>query len=334
MVNTKELWEGLSDFWTSFENRQEIEDFWEGMLGALQESSQFLHLLYISKYLKYSIPVWDSKYISIDIIKSGAFSNEIEPNIFPLPDYKIGTFDIPSLKCVETGQTMTQGTDYNIIEESKIKFNTNIIEDPHSDKLTFFGDSYKQADPTIYSLYRKLTNLDVLTIDNNYYHPFTFDGNMPDPLTVDYKTEKAIMLKYMSWGVFYLRKQMPTVKNLIYLYNILYNLPFNYEAGVAEISGNTCKIGEFTYYIDSGESWSISDGDSVEIFQPLTGGVVIKDRINDESYIKSHFGDLQIASGVVVNIELLSRSAYMQTVIDNYQTFHKPKNLNIKYNVH
>ena len=36
MDSVKDFWIGLGDFWTSFENRSEIEDFWEGMFGAFE----------------------------------------------------------------------------------------------------------------------------------------------------------------------------------------------------------------------------------------------------------------------------------------------------------
>jgi len=334
MINSKELWDGLSDFWTSFENRSEIEDFWTGMLGSLQESADYLHKLYISKYLEYSKPVWENSYINIKVIKSGPFSNKINgQDVYPLSNYKIGTFDIPSLKCVETGQQFTQGSDYEILEEAKIKFKVSINSDPYTDTLNMFGEEYFQSDPTIYTLYRRITNLEVLTIDNKFYHPFTYNGDMPSgTFDLDYKKEKAILLKYMSWGIYYLRTQIPTLKNLRYLYNIMYNLPFSYDSGTVSVSGNSCTIGDYTYYIDSG-SWSVSTGDTVEKFQPLVSGVEIKDRINDPGAIASAFNALQAASSIIVNVSLQDRSKYMNSVIDFYKKFHKPKNLNIKYNV-
>ena len=51
---------------------------------------------YITKYSEYSIPIWEEKYQSIEVIPSGPFSNKIGTNSeYPLPEDMKGTYNIP-----------------------------------------------------------------------------------------------------------------------------------------------------------------------------------------------------------------------------------------------
>ncbi len=334
MNDPKEFWKGLSDFWINFENRSEIEDFWYGMLEAFRESSKRLNLTYITKYSEYSIPIWEEKYQSIEVIPSGPFSNKIGTNSeYPLPEDMKGTYNIPTLESVETGQNLIYGTDYSISNEDSIIFSTALTENPYGDKLTFIANTSKRIDPSVYNLFRNISGMSLLHVEQSKYHPFTFDGNQPSTLTDAYKDEKVILIKYMSWAVFYLRKQLPTIKNMKWLYNVLFNLPFAYEGGTANISGNTCTIGNFSYYIDSG-SWGVSQDEVVKRFQPLINNITIYDRINNLSLINSTFSSLQRSSGIVVDVQTQNRSDYMQTIIDDHDIYYSSKGQNLVYNIH
>lgn len=137
--------------------------------------------------------------------------------------------------------------------------------------------------------------------------------------THDYMVEKARLIKYMTWAIFYYRIQMPSIANLEYLYNILYNLPFAYESGEASISGLECTIGDYTYYLPSGENWGIDDGIEVDRFQPLTSGIEIKDRISHPSEIESEFGTLKDANAFILGVTASVRSNYDTKFVDQYE---------------
>ena len=116
------------------------------------------------------------------------------------------------------------------------------------------------------------------------------------------------------------------------MYNILYNLPFSYEAGTASISSGVLTIGNYSYYNSAG-SWDISDGDHVEQFQPLTDNVIIYDRYNNETLINNTFNVLQRASSFIVDVTTLSRTDYIQSIIDLHKENYSLKNMNVKYDV-
>ena len=103
------------------------------------------------------------------------------------------------------------------------------------------------------------------------------------------------------------------------MYNILYNQPFAYEGGTANVSGLECTIGNYTYYLPSGETWAITDEDEISRFQPLTSGIEIKDRISHPSDIESEFGTMGDANSFILSVTSSSRSNYDSDFIDDYE---------------
>ena len=146
-----------------------------------------------------------------------------------------------------------------------------------------------------------------------------------------YLIEKARLVKYMTWAMFYLRLQKPTITNLKKTYNILYNLPFAYEGGIASISNQSCTIGDYTYYLSSGgETWGIENGTTVSRFDPLVSGVEIKDRISNPAEIISEFGSLQDAYSFILEVSPVSNSIYDTDFINTYEEDFMDAAFNIK----
>ena len=123
----------------------------------------------------------------------------------------------------------------------------------------------------------------------------------------------------MTWAVFYYRIQMPVIRNLEKLYNVLYNLPFAYEAGTSSISGQVCTIGDYTYYLPGGESWGIGNGEEISKFQPLVSGIEIQDRTSHSLEIEAEFGTMGDANSFILEVDASARSNYDSDFIDEYE---------------
>ncbi|MEE9440042.1 MAG: hypothetical protein V3V14_13635, partial [Saprospiraceae bacterium] len=158
---------------------------------------------------------------------------------------------------------------------------------------------------------------------------FVFDGDYLGTLVVwdlvgpnethDYLMEKAKLIKYMTWGLFYYRHQNLAIGNLEKIYNILYNQPFAYEGGEAVVSGLECTVGDYTYYLPGGETWVINDGDTVSRFEPLTSAIEIKDRVSHSSEIEAEFGTMGNANSFILSVSSSARSNYDNDSIDKYE---------------
>lgn len=329
MFNTaQDFWKGLGSFWLHFENRPDIEAFWSGMLEALKEGHRNLYKTAIGKFPENSPDIWNHKYVSIEFVWSGIEDNRInETNYFSLPDEYVGTFSIPVLSGINTGQVLTQGTDYEIVNANKIYMydidsgldpDTRYIEEK---RVSMFADDLYRIDPMTFSLLRDMADTDILVPGQEIYFPFTYDGAFTSGLETNhaYLVEQAILTKYMTWAVFYYRIQMPVIRNLEKLYNILYNLPFAYEAGTSSISGQTCTIGDYTYYLPGGESWGIGNGEEISRFQPLTSGIEIQDRVSNPSEIEAEFGTLKDANSFILEVTASARSNYDNDFINDYE---------------
>jgi hypothetical protein len=157
---------------------------------------------------------------------------------------------------------------------------------------------------------------------------------MPVDLQDSYKfrREKALLLKYMSWALIYLKTKKPSVQTYKWLYNLLYNLPFAYEAGTAFVSGQACTVGNYTYYLPEGESWTI-DGQYIQKFQPLTENVVIHDVVNNEALINSTFAELKRNCSFIVDVTLSSRSSYQQEILNNFNKKRLDKTFNVLFQI-
>jgi len=333
LFNTaQDFWKGLGSFWLHFENRADLEAFWDGMFEALKEAHRNLYKVSTGKFPAYSPDVWNHKYISIPLVWSGVEDNRInETNYFSLPDEYVGTFSIPELSGINTGQILEQGTDYSIVDCNKIyitnlsglEHDTSYIE---SLQVDLYAENLYRIDPMIFNLVRKMADTENLITDQTPYYPFTYDGSDSDTLLL----EKAKLIKYMTWAMFYLRLQKPSITNLKKIYNIIYNLPFAYEDGTASISGTSCTIGNYTYYISGGESWGIGDGASVNRFDPLTSGIELKDRISDPAEIISEFGNLGDAYSFILEVTPLTASVYDTDFISKYEEDFLDAAFNIK----
>jgi hypothetical protein len=324
----QDFWKGLGSFWLHFENRPDLEAFWDGMLESLKESHRNLYKEATGKFPKHSPDVWNHKYINIDLIWSGIEDNRInETNYFSLPDEYIGTFSIPVLSGIYTEQVLTQGVDYKIVDANKL-YIYNLISGLEADsrytddqRVSMFADHLYRIDPMTFNLLRPMADTELLVPGQEIYFPFTYDGAFTSGLETDhtYLIEQAKLIKYMTWAMFYYRIQKPSIANLEKLYNVLYNLPFAYEGGTADITGQECTIGDYTYYLPGSESWSISNGQAITRFQPLVSGVEIKDRVSHPSEIESEFGTLKDANSFILEVDVSSNSNYDNDFISKYE---------------
>lgn len=149
-----------------------------------------------------------------------------------------------------------------------------------------------------------------------------------------YRVEKTKLLKYMSWGVANLKSKSPTITNMKNIYGMLYNLPFAYESGTAVISGQEMTVGSFNYWLPAGESWPAGlDGASIEKFDPLTSGIEMQDRVTNPTEVLAEFGIYKQNSAFILNVELSSKSDYIDTFLDVFNTTHLGKGYNYKVNI-
>ncbi len=184
MFNTaQDFWKGLGSFWLHFENRPDIEAFWDGMLSALKESHKNLYKVAIGKFPEHSPDVWNHQYVSIDLVWSGLEDNRInETNYFALPDEYVGTVSIPVLSGINTGQVLTQGTDFEIVDANKL-YVYDILSGLEADtryteqqRVSMFADNLYRIDPTIFHLMRTMADTDILVPGQTTYHPYTYNG--------------------------------------------------------------------------------------------------------------------------------------------------------------
>ena len=328
--NHKSFWNGLGSFWNNFEDRQTIEHFWEGLLATFTESSKFIYQNYLSSFLEQSPDYWEHKYLTFPITWSGLEDNRINNSYyFPIPDEYQGMIAIPTLSGLETGQVLEEITDYKIVDGNKIHFLNNIYPDPdlrygiNSKKqgVNLYAEIAYRLNPLITHLYSVLTDSDLIVTDSIVHWPFTYDGepaipNIEDELS--FRLEKAKLINYISWGLYYLKQQRPSIQNLKRIYNILYNLPFSYQAGTVSINGDNCTVGDYTYYLPGGESWSVVSGQELQRFELLTSGIEIKDRITDSALIGTTFKELENTYSFILNVNLSNRSSINTTMLNNF----------------
>jgi hypothetical protein len=173
----KDFWLGLGSFWDDFENRREVELYWKGMLEAFSESSTNVYQHYLMQYPLYNPDVWERKHLEFDLIFSGQENNEVSPFYFST-DYE-GIASIPVLSGIETGEVLVENLDYEIVNSNKIHllngYPSTVYNDYLYDGETFYAEKSYFSDPVSYSLNRKLSNIEAMTIEDDSYFPHTLN---------------------------------------------------------------------------------------------------------------------------------------------------------------
>jgi len=332
--DAQDFWSGLADFYRDFEDRLTIENFWDGMLIVLKELFNDMHHVSLSRALEFTPHTWEDHYFSIDIVASGVNDNRInETNYFGIDDEYFGIYSAPTLTGIPTDQILTEGTDFEIINNNTLHiFDLDALEydttNTAANIVKLYADTIYRVNPVILRFYRILAGLELLKIRERDYWPYTYSG--ADVVGVEdlkaFWDEKSKMLKYMSWGVFYLKLKQPTIKNLEWILNILYNRPFVYKPGtVSSIAGNIVVIDNDddttdTYYLDGGYTVAVAVSEVVSAFQPLASGIEILDNINDTATIEANFDEGEREYGIIVTDTTsdYSQNQYKTTVVTNF----------------
>jgi hypothetical protein len=178
-----------------------------------------------------------------------------------------------------------------------------------------------------------MAGIDSVHVQQTYYWPFTYSGaNDPDYEKVkEYRDQKAVLLKYMSWALLYLKKKMPTLETIRWVYNILFNMPFAYEEGYVTITDNVATLGNHTYYKQDSDVWAFSTGQWVEKFEPLCSGISVDDWVTNPSALSSFFESGQEKSGILITVSSCEYSSRIDNLINDFNTNFLGKNFNYKF---
>lgn len=336
MIKSRELWSGLGDFWLDFENRDTVELFWDGMNESLKDLFKHKYYIDLSRSLFYLPEIWESGGFSITLYDGGPKDNRINgEDKFKIDDKFFGAYSIPTLTGINTGQVLTEGTHYNIINYNTIEFlalDADVTFDPsivEYNTVKLYCDKVYRVNPLLLKLYRRITGVDNFPIRENYYHPYTHDaGYYQDNKT--YWDEKIKHLRYMCWALFYLKLQRPTITNILWIFNVLYNYPFAYRAGTVTditVSGSYNKV---TILQDDGKSevytltnkfvLSVEEGDVVKAFQPLSADLELWDYYSNQGEIEFNFTSGHKYSIILagLNTGFLGQPKYINSVVNDY----------------
>jgi hypothetical protein len=309
------------------------------MLEAVKELKREYYQTSLSRSLNISPDLWVNNNVSFYINLSGSEVLSVSGGeLIPLePEYH-GTYYAGTLSGVETGQILEEFTDYEIADYNKLLIYDveNLETDvkyPNHKYVNLYSEQISKISDVVFNLFRKMTGIESVHIQQTYYWPFTYSGvNDPGYEQIkSYRDEKAVLLKYMSWALLYLKKKMPTLDTIQWIYNILFNMPFAYEEGNITITDNVATLGSHTYYKHDNDVWAFSTGQTVEKFEPLCSGITVDDWITDPTLISNTFESGQEKSGMVITVSSCEYSSRIDDLINDFNDNFLGKNFNYAF---
>ena len=290
-----DMWDSLGTFWGQFPDKDDITAFWEIYLETIDDLYRRKAVIHLSKNMGTLIPVLTYPNSSYEIVFSGDATNVIEIsglNSYEVPKY---TFSIPTLSGVQTVQTLTEGTEYQIHNKNHIQFLTDPDFDPANtglqDNITLYAEEVYRHNPVLWEIHASGIGLSISSLDNEEYMPYNIIAGSGISRTLDI----ADHYKYLVWALEDVKRKPPTISNLVRGCGISYGYPFAYRAGLAEnvsVSGLDILVSGYNstsdhYDIPVGSEFKYSNGDFIDQFSLLTSGINFYDHVNNYDYIMS-----------------------------------------------
>lgn len=336
MIKSRELWSGLGDFWLDFEDRDTVELFWDGMDESLKDLFKHKYYIDLSRSLFYMPEIWESGGFSITLYNGGTKDNRINGlDKFKIDDKYFGAYSIPTLTGIGTEQVLTEGTHYNVINYNTIEFlnlDADVTFDPsiaEYQTVKLYCDKIYRINPLLLKLYRRITGVDEFPLKENFYHPYTH-GTGSFQNNKAYWDEKIKHLRYMCWALFYLKLQRPTMTNILWIFNVLYNYPFAYRAGTVTSISTVGSYYHVTVLQDNGKNeiyvlrnsftLSVSQGSEVKAFQPLSTELELWDHTSNPGEIEYFFTSGHKYSIILagLNKSTLVQPSEKESLVNNY----------------
>ena len=330
-TNVKILWNYLGSFWDNFEDKAFIETLWEGYAEVVGELTKRLYAVDLSKSLKFLPSLLDEVGESYPIIFSGG--NQNTHIISGLHNYYVtdGTLSIPTLSGISddpiysgvySGQTLTEGVDYTIIDKQRIQFTnfSGLALDPSFNDPTavYYASHTYKVNPALRKFYLPAVGLTSDVMCDDYGH---YQGTASGLNELRYKYDH---LKYLSWALWDTVRNPPTMSNITRGASLARGLPFAHTSGIATVTSsygeNLVTIDNKTYHIPSGLTLAVSTNETVDQFQILISGVSAYDYISGPSYIEAqtNWDPLTYRSKIVIIISGLDSITYNTTFFEDY----------------
>lgn len=251
-TDVSSFWSVLGSFWQNFENRAYVQEIWQNYYNVmsglyykantLRQSIGFsrMEATIIDFHQSFNI-IWEATNTNYSglvnaITVSGTEGNRVEYYVWP------GTISIPELTYYYANsggtdsalQTLTEGTDYYIVDMERIRFvndppfihNQN---QPHFKGNTLLAEKVYKLNPALWGIEPLKVGLSSSTYRDSIYNAFV-SGYATD--SVERDLVDAEHFKHLVWGLQTGTRSRPTISNIKNLYGMGRGLPFAHNSGI------------------------------------------------------------------------------------------------------
>lgn len=253
---SNKLWDYLGSAWDNFENKEDVETFWDALASGIDKVRFFTYDIQRSKSLKYMPETLDIGPITYTIIYSGLNQNttSIPSGLFEYPIDE-WTYSIPQLVhsykyALGSGlHTYVESIDYTVSGYNHIawKGSTHPAADPRypsSETVIGYAEHVYQVNPVLMNMWARALNFSLSDLVKYSFYKTTSTAAI-----------KYRHLRYLVWALSYKKLKPPSIKNLHDAFGIARGLPFAYYSGILSSVDNgggnyTLTVGAETYTIN------------------------------------------------------------------------------------
>ncbi len=246
------FWNALGSFWGAFEDKEYVQTLWQSYFNVM--SGLYDKSLALSRSVGFTNmnSVIEDKHHSFDVIyqiNTSTYSGMLNTiQVSGTEGYRTeyyvnpGTISIPTLTYYyysSTGvlsslQTLTEGTDYYLVDMERIRFVGSPPFQPNYTQTHFngnllFADTIKRVNPALWGIEPLRVGLTNLAYRDNIYNAFVsgyaYSGIARDLIDAEH-------FKYLIWGLRTGIQKSPTVSNIKNLYGLARGLPFAHNSGI------------------------------------------------------------------------------------------------------
>lgn len=302
-----QIWNSLGTFWSEFENKDLIEAYWSGLLGAARLVQKDLYYITLSRTISTLPEILTSNHDFYTIYLSGQEKNIDVISGYSYYSFPPYTYFISGVYLVTYSGTINQDVYSEQIVEIDYEFGSSTghrFKIPYvsgTGPFTYYINNSKRINPALFDVYGNMIGLTYDSWKNNYYHPFalqqgtTLNSLSSSPTNISGQTYIDLRLehyKYLIWALSYYQRADYTLGNIKNAIGISAGLPFTWLSGViSEVTDDYITVNHGTnfirYYrtiIPSGyqaenfKTYVVGSG--VSQFEVLTSGVEVYDYYN------------------------------------------------------
>ena len=270
-------------------------------------------------------------------------NTSIDSYLYKLPN-NYPYLTIPILSGINTGNILTEGTDFEIDKLHHIKF----LGDAAAYTYSKFSDQQEVFEaPQALHLLPSLTNLYFKSfggpenpegvVNANAYTPYI--NGYSSLSNFEQKKAGSIYLKHLSQALTNTLGKGPSFKNLTEGFCLISGMPFSYEAGIASIetsgADNIVTIsGGNDYLIPFPLTLNVGEGEEVEKYQILASGISLHDYISSSGILTELTADNPEQFYYTLGIQRSTRTFglnHYQPFVDYYTNYLLPAGLLVNY---